>query len=156
MSENRPPHLIHPDGVDAWLADSAVRVVTYHNTDQRSAAAILRDGVSINRSWTGSYGQGFYTASVPDPFFGEFELTTAVKLRSPMIGDAEELGPYIDRLTYRFDPVTRLLTPRVAALIRRELLSEGYDGLVVYNAGGDGTDYIIALIAESVRIVVDR
>jgi hypothetical protein len=34
-------------------------------------------------------------------------------------------------------------------------MAAGYDGLVVGDAGGDGIDYVIALDAKSVRIVVE-
>jgi hypothetical protein len=156
VSAGRPPHLIAPDEVDAWLADSVVRVVTFHNTDRRSTAAILRDGARVGRSRNGSYGQGFYTATLPDPFHGELELTVAVRLLSPLVGHVSAMGPFMDRLALRLGPLDPSITPGLARQIRRELLAEGYDGIVAYDGGGDGIDYVIALVDEAVRIVVDR
>jgi hypothetical protein len=43
-----------------------------------------------------------------------------------------------------------------ARRIRRELLAGGYDGLVVYDGGGDGVDYVIALVEGIVRVVTER
>jgi len=152
----RPSHLIAPDEVAAWLADSAVQQVTFHNTTPGAAAEIRSRGVRIEASWVGSYGQGFYTTSVEDPFYGEVALSIAVRLLTPFVGDADEIGLYIDHLTLRFDPVNALLTPVIARRIRRELLAEGYDGLVVYDGGGDGVDYVIALVEGIVRVVTER
>ena len=156
MTAGRPPHIISRDEVDAWLADSAVRVVTYHNTDRRSAAAITRHGPSVERSRIGSYGQGFYTATTPDPFHGEFELAVAARLRRPVIGHITVMDDVMDRLALRLSPLNPSITPTLARRIRRELLAEGYDGIVVYDGGGDGIDYVIALVDATIRIVVDR
>jgi hypothetical protein len=32
----------------------------------------------------------------------------------------------------------------------------GYDGIVVRDAGGDGIDYVIAVEADAVKVVVDQ
>ena len=154
MSAARPPHLISPDDVDAWLADSAVRVVTYHRTTRLGARSILERGIDIRRSRIGAYGQGFYTVTNPDVFHGDAIITTAVRLRNPLVGGFDDLSEYFDRLTARFSPLERLLTPVVASQIRRQLLSDGYDGIVVHDGGGDGIDYVIALVDDVVRVVV--
>ena len=39
------------------------------------------------------------------------------------------------------------------AEIRRTLLREGYDGIIVRDAGGDGLDYVIALDGRSVKLL---
>ena len=144
MSAGRPPHIISPDDVDAWLADSAVRVVTYHNTNRRSAEAILRDGVRIERSWNGSFGHGFYTTTVPDPFYGEVEVMVAVCLQFPLLGEENEVSDVITMITSRLGDRSGRLSPPVAAAVRQELLDLGYDGIVVVDGGGDGIDYVIA------------
>ena len=46
------------------------------------------------------------------------------------------------------------ITPTIAAAIRLELMRLGYDGIVVVDGGGDGVDYVIALVSEAVRVVV--
>ena len=48
------------------------------------------------------------------------------------------------------------MTPSLGRQLRRELLRSGYDGLIVGDAGGDGIDYVIAIVDESVRIVVEK
>jgi len=152
---SRPPHLIAPSEVDAWLADSAVKTVTYHRTSRDAARAIVERGVRVERSRIGAYGQGFYTATRTDEFYGEVELGFAVRLRAPLVGSAEEVGRAINRLVRRFDPIKGELSPPVARSVRRELLSSGYDGLVVRDAEGDGVDYVIALFDEVVRVVIE-
>jgi hypothetical protein len=154
VSAGRPSHIIAPDEVDAWLADSAVRVVTYHNTDRSSADAILRDGVDVERSRFGSSGQGFYTTTVPDPFYGETSVMTAVRLHTPLVGPMDDVADLVDRLAQRFSPFDPRITPPIARQVRQELLAAGYDGVVAYDAGGDGIDYVVALISDAVRIVV--
>ena len=156
MSAGRPRHLILPDEVDAWLADSAVRVVTYHNTDRVSADAILRDGPRVELSRTGSYGQGFYTSTVPDPFFGEVQIAVAVRLRRPLTMHFDEMDQLMRRLVLRLSPLDPRLTLLQSRRIRRELLAEGYDGIIVRDAGGDGVDYVIALVDTVVRVVESR
>ena len=93
---------------------------------------------------------------MPDPFHGELELTVAVRLRSPLAGHVTEMSDFTDRLAVRLSPLNPSITPTLARRIRRELLAERYDGIVVYDGGGDGIDYVIALVNETIRIVVDR
>jgi hypothetical protein len=151
----RPPHLIHPDEVAGWLAGSRVQTVTYHRTDPLSARAILERGVDISRAWIGSYGQGFYTSTVPDPTYGEHELVVAVRLLDPLWGDEWQVGEVLESTLAVLRSPGGHITPMVGAGIRQELLQLGYDGIVVEDGGGDGEDYVIALNAEAVRIVVE-
>ena len=43
----------------------------------------------------------------------------------------------------------------VAAQIRLHLLELGYDGIVVWDGGGDGIDYVVAIVDGSVKVVID-
>ena len=87
MSAGRPPHIISPDDVDAWLADSAVRVVTYHRTTRWAARSILERGVDMQLSRIGAYGQGFYTSTrTPGEELGDVTLPVAIRLQRPLIG----------------------------------------------------------------------
>ena len=151
----RPAHVITSAEVDGWLADSVVKVVTYHRTSSAAARSIVERGVRIERSRIGSYGQGFYTAKEPDEFYGKVKVTVAVMLRSPVVGSIDELDRLVDRLARRFDPRRGKLTPPVAALVRRDFVASGYDGIVVRDGGGDGNDIVIALHDQIVRVVVD-
>jgi hypothetical protein len=153
VSAGRPPHLIAPDEVDAWLADSAVRVVTYHNTDRWAADAILRNGVDIDRCRVSTYGQGFYTATQADPFFGEVQLVVAVRLVSPLRGEDGFVGPLVDRMAEQYGAPGVRLTSSMGRIVRRELLRLGYDGIVVEDATGEGVDYVIALEGHAVKVV---
>lgn len=135
-----------------WLADSAVKTVTYHRTSPAAARAIVEHSVSIERSRIGSYGQGFYSATKADEFYGDAEITVAICTRSPFVGDMSSVSESIDRLARHFSP-TRRITPHVSMLIRRELLAAGYDAIVVRDAGGDGIDYVVALDERIVRVV---
>jgi hypothetical protein len=67
----------------------------------------------------------------------------------------EEVDELVDLLVRRHDPRRGELSPRVAAAVRRDLLANGYDGLVVRDGDGDGIDLIIALRDDIVRVVVD-
>jgi len=151
----RPAHVITSAEVDAWLADSVVKMITYHRTSRADARAVVEHGVRIEHSRIGSYGQGFYTATLTDEFYGEAELAFALRLRSPLLAHADEVTGIVNRLARRFDPRDGFVTPPVAASIRREFLESGYGGVVAYDAGGDGIDYVVALRDESVRVVID-
>jgi len=141
--------------VAAWLADSVNKVVTYHRTTREAAADILEHGVDISKSRIGSYGQGFYTATRTDPLFGPAELAVAIRTRRPLVGDVEAVAAQIDALMPRtYHGVPAAITPDTAAAIRLELLSLGYDGIIVLDGGGDETDYIVALDASAVKVVL--
>ncbi len=152
----RPPHVITSAEVGAWLADSVVKTVTYHRTSTADARAIVERGVRIERSRIGSYGQGFYTATEADEFYGEVEIALAVRLQSPLIGSDDEVSTVVSRLVRRFDPVHARLSPAAAQAVRRALLQAGYDGIVVYDGGGDGIDFVVALLDGAARVVIDE
>lgn len=138
-----------------WLSDSVVKDVTYHRTTVTTARAIKRHGIQITMSRIGTFGQGFYTASSPDTFFGDGELVMAVRLRRPLVGRADDIGDQIDALAARLRPSDPRITWDLAVRIRRELAAIGYDGIVAYDAGGDGIDYVIALVDGVARVVTD-
>jgi hypothetical protein len=150
---SRPSHLIAPDEVAAWLADSANQRVTYHRTMRTAADDILRRGIDVTRSRIGAYGQGFYTATVAEPQPGQVVLAVAIRTTTPLRGQADEIGPFIDGLVTRLFRRPTPISPSVAAAIRRELLALGYDSLMIDDAGGDGIDYVVALDASSVKVV---
>jgi hypothetical protein len=151
----RPSHVIRPDEVDAWLADSTVRTVTYHRTSAAAARSILERGPSVERSRIGMYGQGFYSSTMPDPFYGEAEVAVAVRLRRAFVGTVEEVDALIDPLVRRFDPRQGRLSPSVAASIRRALVAAGYDGLVVWDGLGDSNDLVVTLDDRAIRVIRD-
>lgn len=151
-----PDHIIPPEDVDDWLADSAVKAVTYHRTSVLSASDVIEHGVDLAKSRIGSFGQGFYTATESDEFYGPAEVAVAIRTTQPPIGLADDLGLYIDHLARELRPDQNRLTPQVAKAIRRELLRLGYDGIVAKDAGGDGIDYVIAIKDGTVRVVVGR
>jgi hypothetical protein len=153
QSGDRPPHLIAPDEVESWLAGSAVATVTFHRTSVQAAQDIVRRGVDVARSRIGSYGQGFYTATETDPFYGIAELPVAIRLLHPLTGGPDAVAAVVDSIVDQLEPPGRLITPPVAAAIRRELRALGYDGIVVFDGGGDGIDFVIALDGRSVRVI---
>jgi hypothetical protein len=153
VSAGRPLHLISPAEVDGWLADSVVKVVTYHRTSMLAARLIVERGVDVTRSQFGAYGQGFYTGTEPEPFYGPAQIVAAIRLRSPLLGHIDDIASYVDSLVDELDPLHHRMTPVVARLIRLRLLDAGYDGIVIEDGGGDGIDYVIAMISETVRIV---
>lgn len=148
-----PTHLITPDEVDAWLADSVNKVVTFHRTTRWAAHDIVRSGADITRSHVGSFGQGFYTATRSDAFFGEAEVAVAVRIRRPLLGHLDEIEEQMDDFLARLGAPQRRMTPDVAAAVRQELLRLGYDGILIQDAGGDGVDFVIALENQQVKAV---
>ncbi len=152
-SSRRPPHLITPEEVDGWLAGSAVRGVTYHRTSVSAAREIVARGVDITRSEIGAYGQGFYTATEPDPIYGSVQVVVAVRSLFPLRGDDTSVGEQVDRIAERLGAPAGRITAAASRGIRRELLRLGYDGIVVLDGGGDGIDYVIALEPQSVKLV---
>ena len=149
----RPPHLIAVDQIDTWLADSVNKLVTYHQTSIIAARAIQRYGIDLRHARVGTYGHGFYTATQPDSFQGGIELRAAVRIRHPLVGHVDEIGDLVDALArHSEDPLGRI-TPIVAAGIRQEFLRRGHDGIIVWDAGGDGIDYVIALVADAVKVI---
>jgi hypothetical protein len=151
----RPNHVITRDEVSRWLADSAVKTVTYHRTTAAAARRILERGVEIAASRIGSYGQGFYTTTEADPFHGDAELVVAMRTRTPLRRPEAEIADFADGVARELRPTDPRITPDVAAEIRRRLIRLGYDGIIALDAGGDGVDYVIALRGEMVRVVVD-
>jgi hypothetical protein len=154
VSAGRPSHLILPEEVDAWLADSAVKVVTYHRTSVLGARSILAQGVDIARSRIGAYGQGFYTATAPvDEELDDVTLTVAVRLRSPLVGYAEALAVRVDEIIVTRYGRLRPITTDVASAVRRVLVGLGYDGLVIRDVEEEGLDYVVAFFGTSVKVV---
>jgi hypothetical protein len=154
VTADRPPHIITPDEVDAWLADSVVRVVTYHRTTILAARWILERGVDINRSRIGAYGQGFYTMTAPPgEELGDITLTAAIRLRRPLIGSLDEIAARVDELVYQRYGTLRPITPVVAATIRRQFIRLEYDGLVIRDVDEDGVDYVVAFFGASVKVI---
>jgi hypothetical protein len=74
-------HLIRRGDVARWLADSVVKVVTFHRTSSHAATVILEQGVTISASRIASFGQGFYTATRTDPMLGPVEIAVAIRTR---------------------------------------------------------------------------
>src|SRR3954468_6351805 len=129
--DERPPHLVSVDGVAAWLLDSVNGRVTYHNTTPLSAAEIRRRGVNIDRSRLGAFGQGFYSSTEPEPFYGPVAIRVAIRLRHPLVGHLDDVEANLDDLMDRLSLGRPEMTPTMSRRIRRELLNTGYDGLVV-------------------------
>src|SRR4051794_1936927 len=92
----RPLHVIAREEVDAWLVDSVNKVITFHRTTRWAAQDIIRHGADITRSHIGSFGQGFYTATRSDVFFGEAEVTVAIRVRRPLVGHLDDVDEQMD------------------------------------------------------------
>jgi hypothetical protein len=101
-------------------------------------------------------GAGFYTATERDTFFGPVIVEAAIRLVHPLVGTDHEIEIVVDAIARRHRPQDLGLSAQGSRAVRRELLDLGYDGLVIYDGGGDGIDYVIALDGATVRIVVDQ
>ena len=79
---------------------------------------------------------------------------SALRTRHPLIGSLAEIEPIIDEMGRRLRPrAMGRMNRDVAATVRRELILLGYDGLVIHHAGGDGIDYVVAILRETVKVV---
>ena len=150
---DRPPHLISPDEVADWLRSSSVMGPTYHRTSREAADRIRQRGVDPERSRVSTFGAGFYTATIEEEEYGPVVVVVAIRLITPLTGTFDEIGEIVDRLAIRFNPPHGRITLPVAAQIRHEFLSLGYDGIVVLDGGGDGVDWVIALTGDAVKVV---
>jgi len=153
QGRDRPPHVISPDEVADWLAGSAVLATTFHRTSRDAADRIRREGVDPERSRAGSFGAGFYTATIEEEEYGPARVVVAIRSLNPLTGTFDEVEAMIDRIATRLNPPRGNITPAVAAGIRRELVRLGYDGIIVPDGGGDGVDWVIALTGDAVKVV---
>jgi hypothetical protein len=120
------------------------------------AERIRRLGVDLERSRVGAFGSGFYTATTEEEEYGPVRLTVAVRLLNPLTGRFADVEEAVDRIAARLNPPRGQISPAVSAGIRRELLRLGYDGIIVPDGGGDGVDWVIALIGDAVKVVDDK
>lgn len=149
------PHQIRRVDVDRWLADAIVKTTTFHRTTPEAVREITERGIRISASRIGSFGQGFYTATRSDEFYGPAEIEVAVRLTAPLVGSLDEVSNHVDRIVHRLHPSDPRITLPVAVALRRQLMRDGHDGLIVRDAGGDGIDYIIAIKDGIVRVVAE-
>jgi hypothetical protein len=125
----------------------------YHRTSAEAAARIRRLGVDPERSRVGSFGCGFYTATVEEEEYDPNGVTVAIRLMNPLTGRFADVEEAIDRIAVQLNPPGGQISPSIAAAIRRELLQLGYDGIIVPDGGGDGVDWVIALTGATVKVV---
>jgi hypothetical protein len=149
------PHLIRRRDVADWLSDSVVQVVTLHRTTEDAAAAIRECGPDLDAARISSFGQGFHTALWPDPPQGQVDMPIAIRTRYPLVGSLDEVAAVIDDIARLVSPRDPRITPEVAAQIRLHLLDLGYDGIVVRDGGGDGIDYVVAIVDGGAKVVID-
>jgi hypothetical protein len=129
--------------VRAWLAGSAIDVITTHRTDPASARHILEFGVQIEHSRTdGSWGRGFYSGTRMGPEYGDTSVRVAVRILYPFRVADHIAGQ---------EEVDRLLAQEGSDDVRATLLRAGYDGVVVEWAPGDL--WVVAYSNEQVRVV---
>ncbi len=140
-----PSHLIRRGEVALWLRDSAVKEVTIHRTSAEAAESIVRGGVRIAFTDSGStWGQGFYSSTIPDRQYGDVSVRVAVRLRQPLsIRDAIDGQDVLDELRGRAETDDA----RVA------VLAAGFDGVLVHYGPGDV--WVVAYHDEQVKVVHD-
>lgn len=139
----------------AWLADSAIGHVTFHRTSLDAAFIIREDGASVEASRIASFGQGFYTATETDALHGPAEVAVAIRTLHPLSGTLDDVSAVIDDIARLARPRDARVTPSLAAEIRLYLLDPGYDGIVVWDGGGDGVHHVIAITNDSIKVVID-
>jgi len=151
----RHPHQLRRADVSAWLANSVVNEITYHRTSVEAADIIRERGASVEASRIASFGQGIYTATETDPLYGSVEVAVAIRTLHPLAGLLDDVSAVIDDIARIARPRDARGTPSLAAEIRLTLLDLGYDGIVVWDGGGDGVHYVIAITNDSIKVVID-
>jgi hypothetical protein len=146
MPAGETSHLISRQDAREWLAGSAVTVLLTHCTDVASAQSIFEGGVDIERSRPDAgWGQGFYSATIPDLRFGPATVRVAVRLMRPLVvRDTIDAAELLERLLEQADVDD----------VRIALLNAGYDGVVVDFGGGDLE--VVAYHNSQVKVVVER
>ena len=133
-------HLIRRSEVALWLRDSVNQVVTIHQTHAATAENIVRDGIRITATDSGSaWGQGFYSSTIPDRQYGDVSLRVAVRLRQPLVvRDAIDGQDMLDALRGRAGTEDA----------RKAVLAAGYDGVLIHCGPSDV--WVVAYYDEQV------
>lgn len=142
--------------VPAWFeGHGGNTLVTTHMTSKEGAAAILKNGVDVEHSQSGAYGQAFYTSKLPIRDYGDTPVKLAIRLDNPLSGTMDEVQGVIDDMLTKGE-----LAPTGAArwsegaAAREAFLGRGYDGIIVKHANpADGGDWVMALKNESVAVI---
>jgi hypothetical protein len=141
-----PRRQIHEADVARWLRDSRLQATAIHYTTPEHAAAIREGGVRIQRGTRGPFGQGFYAVvGGGAEGFGTTPVRVAIKMVTPLVGDALTVMREIERLAGRGAP---------PADRRRTLMNAGYDGIIIDRA--DGRRWVVDLIARQIRVMVEE
>jgi hypothetical protein len=81
-------------------------------------------------------------------------VAVALRASRPLMGDINEIGEIVDTAAEQVGSPGGRVTPTIAAAIRSEFLRLGHDSIVVQDAGGDGIDYVVALQASCVKVII--
>lgn len=146
MQRPLPPHVITPDELPTWLADSALPEPVWHLTSAGNADAIYERGVRVDVS--GSLPcRGFYCSLTPwEPLRQRSTALVEVAARvfNPFrVRGVGDIRVALDMFPPGFseDDVTK------------RLLDEEYD-CVLTETGWGNQPIIILLVAEQTRVVV--
>lgn len=156
-------HTIHSRWVRLWLGRSPrFPEPAFHCTSPARAATIRAKGFAVGTR--GKFGAGVYlTADKPDHYYGPDVVRVAVKLKNPIDTTMPEGHVELREVTYEAEERVRAL-PRfddptdredaVGDIMRTELLSRGYDGVVLDDGTGDRGEMTIYDLS-SIRVVRD-
>jgi hypothetical protein len=165
------------EDAEAWARPSAIQGDFFHGTSLESAEAIGRGGFDLSAATHGrQLGDGVYVAGdrgLADRYAeGGKALTLKLDLRNPLRVDAESLGMQVsESIGQKLLPSHGEYRQRIRAILGRaraaqrdpsemlltELLREqGYDGVVVYEAGSGRSAINQVMIMDPQRVVVVR
>lgn len=140
---SRSAHVIARTEVGTWLADSAVRTVTFHGTTTEAAHGILAHGPRVELGDPeATWGQGFYSSTLPDLHYGDTIVRVAVRITRP----------WVMRDTLQAVEELESLMEDMRTSARRDaLIAAGYDGVIVQYGPGDA--WVVALHNDQIKVV---
>ncbi|KKN31211.1 hypothetical protein LCGC14_0826340 [marine sediment metagenome] len=149
--------------VNQFLANSQVTKPVVHRTSTSAARSIRKGGVDFSKTAPRStFGEGFYTSEEAITFYGDEQLSIAIRSQKPFRGTAQQMDDKITSFALEAPEKTvETVTGEVRVAfwesgeqqraIRQAFLDEGFDSLIVES----GNDIIIGLVEDNIKVVVN-
>ncbi|MCW2955922.1 MAG: hypothetical protein JWO69_791 [Thermoleophilia bacterium] len=149
------PHEIRRSDVAAFVADSPVKDTFFHASKGWNAH-LRAHGLAARMDPQGVWGEGFYAARIPLPFYGPETTAVVVKPTNPLsVKSLTELERVTRHLADKLpdSPDLKGLTP--AQVDRRILRAAGHDAILIRTgARNPENDWVVVLDPDIAKVVV--